>query len=158
MASELRGVRLTVVTACIAACGLLTTRASAAEGPARALPDFVNWSYDGAYQTHNGLRSSVVLNGWWRWMHCYGDYGAKPPADAAKWFYRKVPGYGPCYRILRADGKDTSSQDMPGVPGDKVQGLPYSMAWVEREFTIPGDWKDRDVEVVFENNLGESEV
>jgi hypothetical protein len=43
----------------------------------------VNWSYDGAYQTHNGLRSSVILNGWWRWMHCYSNYAAKPPADWA---------------------------------------------------------------------------
>ena len=158
MATKLRGVLLPLLAGCIAASCILSIPAAVAEEPAKALPDFVNWSYDGAYQTHNGLRSSIILNGWWRWMHCYGEYGEKAPTDASVWSYRKAPGYGQCYRIRKADGKDAGSKDIPGVPPDKARNLPYATAWVEREFNVPIEWGDRDVEVVFEHNYGESEV
>ena len=40
-------------------------QACAVGGP---LPDFVNWSYEGAWQRDNGPRAEICLNGWWRWQ------------------------------------------------------------------------------------------
>ena len=159
MTYKLRSALFFALAGFVATSGLLHTRATEAEGPAKTLPDFVNWSYDGAYQTHNGLRSAITLNGWWRWMHCYGSYGTEAPTEASAWFYRKVPGYGATYRIRKADGKNANPRkDIPDVPPDKMRRLTQTTAWVEREFTVPAEWKDRDVEIVFDNNSGESEV
>ncbi|MDP7129819.1 MAG: hypothetical protein QF437_04990 [Planctomycetota bacterium] len=157
MANKLNNALLPTLAGCIVAAAFLQ-RVAAEEEAAKPLPDFVNWSYDGAHQTHNGLRSSIILNGWWRWMHCYADYGTKAPTDDAAWYYRKVPGYGQSFSIRGADGKNANLQKMPGVPSGKARSVPFTTAWVEREFVVPAEWKDRDVEVVFEHNYGESEV
>ena len=48
--------------------GLLVVCRSSLFAADAPLPDFVNWGYDGAWQRDNGLRSEIILNGWWRWQ------------------------------------------------------------------------------------------
>ncbi len=140
--------------------------ARAAEKEEEEKADFPNWSYDGAYQTHNGLRSSITLNGWWRWMYASakgkvvskgnekGDYTKAPPSDESAWLYRKAPGFGGAFTIRKRDGSAAEKSDL----GADVRDMAHTTAWVEREFTVPKEWKNRDVEVVFENTYGQSEI
>ena len=119
-------------------------------------PSFVNWTYDGAYRENNGLRDSICLNGWWRWQ-------LKPKADATPandaklkndmppeggWFYRKVPGIGINFDILDGSGKSI----LIGKKTEDLREITNADCWVEREFTVPGEWKDRDVQLIFENS------
>lgn len=104
-------------------------------GPVRSaeIPEFVKWPYDGAYQQSNGLRGAIILNAWWRWKAADTNDQALPVEG---WAYRKVPGSG---SILGADGKPIKADPKPGS------------CWVEREFNLPADWKDRDIALVFDS-------
>jgi len=100
-----------------------------------SLPNFVNWSYNGAYQKENNLRGKVVLNGWWKW------YPAEKKGNLPKevdWYYRKVPGIGNWFYI-----KDKKGKRVTKINGKKITG--YEKAWIERSFTIPEKWKNRRI-------------
>ncbi|MCM8768241.1 MAG: hypothetical protein NC911_00935, partial [Candidatus Omnitrophica bacterium] len=109
------------------------------------LPDFVNWSYQGAYQKDNGYRKMICLNGWWRWQ-LTGEKDSFPPASG--WYYRKVPGYGINFNILEATGKVVNLK----------REEKCASCWVEREFTVPAEWKNQRVQVIFESIEGDGEV
>jgi len=109
------------------------------------LPSFVNWSYEGACQKSNGLRSLICLNGWWRWQLAE-EKGSAPPEKG--WAYRKVPGYGINFNVLGSNG-----QPLKLKPEEKC-----SLCWVEREFTVPEEWAGKRVQLVFESIEGDGEI
>ncbi|MCD6407940.1 hypothetical protein J7L87_02695, partial [bacterium] len=110
-----------------------------------SLPDFVNWSYEGAYQKDNGLRGKIVLNGWWKWYPA-DEKKINPPSDV-EWYYRKVPGIGKWFYI-----KDKSGKRITKINGKKTTG--YEKAWIERNFKIPEKWKNRRIFISVLNTKG----
>ena len=102
------------------------------------LPDFVNWTHDGAYQQDNGLRSLICLNGWWRWQ-VFEDGDQGPPTEG--WHYRKVPGYGLRFHVRGQDG------EVVKIPKEKE----FAVCWVERELTVPEAWQHKKVSLLFGN-------
>jgi len=148
--------RMSVVMA--AAVGLLAG-AGAAPAGAQDLPEFVNWSLDGAYQRDNGPRATICLNGWWRWRT------AVPPTDVDEehrdkalspdtWYWRKVPGVGTNFHVLN----DAGERVLRSLPRPLSLRYAGGRCEVEREFTVPAGWRDRRVQLVFENVLGDGEI
>lgn len=109
-----------------------------------SLPDFVNWNYEGAYQKDNGLRGKIVLNGWWRW---YPAGKEENPPSKVEWYYRKVPGIGKWFFVKDSQGKRITKIDEKEITG-------YEKAWIEREFKIPENWKNRRVFISVMNTKG----
>jgi beta-galactosidase len=107
-----------------------------------SLPSFVNWSYEGAYKEENGIRGKICLNGYWKWK-IKGEE-EKPPEN--EWFYRKVPGIGQFFYIYDSNGKKVSK-----FKGDEL-------AWIERDFEIPEEWKNRDVFIEIGNTKDGSKI
>ena len=118
---------------------------------AQQLPAFVNWSNEGAWQRDNGIRGELSLNGWWRWRAA-GTNDAAPPADG--WLYRKVPGQGQYFDILDEAGESALKRKAAPVTAAERDGP----CWVEREFTVPEAWRDRDVRLVLLSVEGTGEV
>ena len=154
-------------------------------GEGTALPEFVNWSYDGAWQRDNALRSEIVLNGWWRWQ----------PEDRSLMDLPRGPSIGEMLDTDEEEADDEEEKEPEQKPADdgpprdgwmyrKVPGAgsPFQIltaerksavthmgrklrtsveggrCWVEREFTVPAGWKGKDVQIVFENVWGAGEV
>lgn len=122
-----------------------------ATGVLAAAPKEVNWSYDGAYREDNGARAKIILNGWWRWQLAGKGDSSAPPASG--WFYRKVPAYGHFFNILDENGKPVRISD--GKKDKFSRKDAVSTCWVEREFTIPEAWKNKDVRLVIGNIMNE---
>jgi len=108
------------------------------------LPDFVNWSLSDAFLQENGIRGAVTLNGWWKWMPA--EEGKGLPQLSDNWLWRKVPGIGKFFHI-----KDSKGNKMGQFNGSEK-------AWIEREFTIPSQWKDRVVFIEIGNTKDGAEV
>ena len=108
------------------------------------LPNFVNWSLDGAYTRENGIRGEVILNGWWTWTPVKEGEVVPPILDLYLW--RKVPGIGKFFHIKDSQGNHISN----------YKGV--EKAWIEREFSIPNHWRERDVFIEIGNTKDGSEV
>ncbi|MCM8808130.1 MAG: hypothetical protein NC926_09390 [Candidatus Omnitrophica bacterium] len=108
-----------------------------------SLPSFVNWSYEGTYKEENGMRGRICLNGYWKWKIKKEE---EVPPQNNEWFYRKVPGIGKFFYILDENGKRVSE-----FKGDE-------MAWIEREFNIPEEWKNREIFIEIENTKDGSKI
>lgn len=149
------------------------------------VPEFVNWSHGGAWQRDNGLRSEIVLNGWWRWqpedravlnlpigpsinelLEPKGEPDAPDEEDAGKEKPREKqpPTEGWLYRKVPGIGANFRILNAAGEDGVKQLGrklrtqVQGGACWVEREFLVPPDWEGKDVQLVFECVWGAGEV
>jgi beta-galactosidase len=110
--------------------------ANAQEGATTVLPAGVKavWDLDKAYRVATPTQERVCINGLWRWQPAT-EIGDQVPAD--KWGFCKVP----------AAWTDTS-QDIYGLPD--WADSPFrdtTMAWYQREISIPPDWQGRRIAV-----------
>ncbi len=100
------------------------------------------WDPKSAYSEKTPTRERICLNGLWRWQPALSDVNA-----AHTWGYFKVPGSWPgitdymhkdCQTIFsHPEWKDVTLGDI-------------SMAWYQREFTVPATWAGRRIAIAFE--------
>lgn len=128
---------------------LLSDAGSAADSTSRTpveaapLPAGVRavWDLKHAYREKSPTRERVCLNGLWRWQPSHTTAPQKEP-PLAGWGWLKAPGCWPgitdylqkdCQVVIpHANWKN---ENMAGV----------SVAWYQREFIVPADWKGRRV-------------
>ncbi len=113
---------------------------------AAPLPDGVKavWDLKKAHSEKTLTRERVCLNGLWRWQPV-AELSNTPPASGWGWF--KAPGCWPgisdylqkdCQTVFPHDSwKNTNLHDT-------------SLAWYQREITIPADWKGRRISLGIE--------
>ncbi|MDP6114943.1 MAG: hypothetical protein QGG53_24025 [Planctomycetota bacterium] len=117
-------------------------------------PQYVNWSFDGAEQSDNGLRGEVTLNGWWRWQR--GNTQYEPPDDT-KWLFRKAPAQSSFTESFRPhdEHKKIVQPKDPRVRQFKLNAIPQ---WYEREFVVPEAWARRRILLKFDSFTHESAI
>jgi hypothetical protein len=99
------------------------------------------WDLEKAYREKTTTRERVCLNGLWRWQPVK-DITDVAPND--KWGYFKVPGSWPGI----TDYMQKDSQTVHAHPSWKDESLrDITMAWYQREITIPGEWAGRRIAV-----------
>jgi beta-galactosidase len=102
------------------------------------------WDIEKAFRERTATRERVCLNGLWRWQPAK-DVADVTPSD--RWGYFKVPGCWP-------GGTDYMQKDSQAVhahPSWKDENLRgITIAWYQREITIPGEWGNRRVSVSIE--------
>ncbi len=140
----MRGVTLkSTVVICVLAvlgCGA-PGRSTGREVSHTALPEGVKavWDLDGAYRESTPTRERVCINGLWRWQPA-PELTETVPTDG--WGYFKVPGSWP--GITDYMQKDCQTlYAHPSWADENLGGV--SMAWYQREITIPEAWAGRRV-------------
>ncbi len=104
----------------------------------------VVWDVEKAYREKTATRERVCLNGLWRWQPAE-DVTEVVPND--EWGYFKVPGSWPGI----TDYMQKDSQTVDAHPNWKKKNLrSISVAWYQREITIPGEWAGRRIAVYAE--------
>ncbi|MCY3017415.1 MAG: hypothetical protein NTW87_00070 [Planctomycetota bacterium] len=95
------------------------------------------WDPAKAYRETTPTRERVCLNGLWRWQPAKKGTTA-PPQD--EWGYFKVPGSWPgCGDYMQKD-----CQTLYVHPSWKAANLgAVTMAWYQREITVPAEWAGR---------------
>ncbi len=112
-----------------------------AEPEAVAVPpeERVEWGLATAWRETTPTRERVCLNGLWRWQPAAAD-AASPPTNYWGWF--KVPGPWPGI----TDYMQKDSQTMHAHPAWKEVPLrEVTVAWYEREITVPPNWAGRRI-------------
>jgi len=110
------------------------------------IPDGVKavWDIDKAHREATPTRERVCINGLWRWQPA-GDMTDEVPTDG--WGYFKVPGPWPGITSYI----QYNSQTVYPHPNWKDEDLrSISMAWYQREITIPDEWSGRRITVYVE--------
>ena len=103
------------------------------------LPDGVQavWDIAKAYDETTPTRERICLNGLWRWQPAGASSDEVP---AGSWGFFKVPG---CWPGI-TDYMQKDSQTLYAHPGWKdVKPGGITVAWYEREMTIPIGWSGR---------------
>lgn len=106
-----------------------------------ALPPSVRavWDLDKAHREKTATRERICLNGLWRWQ---------PATDAAdsvstgQWGFFKVPGFWPgAASYIQEDGQTLHRH--PSWKDADIRSI--NAAWYQRAFTVPADWKGRQI-------------
>jgi len=126
--------------------GQRVSGAATADATAKPFPD---WRLEGAERRHNEFREEILLNGAWRWQPASAQ--AIQP-ESASWLYRNVPGAELPFFAIR----DSKGQPVAAWNGAKITG--GEQAWMERDFTVPKEWKNRRVWVALQNTLEGAKV
>ena len=108
---------------------------------AASLPPGVRavWDLGKASREATPTRERVCLNGLWRWQPARNLTDSPP---TGQWGYFKVPGPWPGITDYMQKDSQTVHRH-PDWEGEKLGGL--TMAWYEREITIPGEWAGRRI-------------
>lgn len=133
----LAGLGVWLATACVAVQAQFET----------ALPPGVKvvWDLDKAYRTATPSRERVCLNGLWRWQPGSGSSAQLPNGN---WGFFKVPGCWPgTTDYMQKDSQLVFSH--PSWKDQNIRGL--SMAWYEREISVPAEWSGRRIALSVEN-------
>jgi len=116
--------------------------------PKTKTPFAPNWSNDGAWRRDNGMRGELILNGTWLWQF-KGDAARPVPG---KWYFRNQPSY----KIDAFPIWDSRKKFLRRIGGKKLSGT--EPAFLKRSFTVPNNWSDRDVYLIFYNVLNDARV
>jgi len=125
----------------------ISDSAAGAEPSAAPLPPGVKavWDVSKAYHETTPTRERICINGLWRWQPADTQSQQVPAGD---WGYFKVPG---CWPGI-GDYMQKDSQTVYAHPSWKDHRLgSVTVAWYEREITIPADWAGRRIVVDIEN-------
>ncbi len=129
-----------IIIVCIAGFAVLgICRDVAAAG----LPEGVKavWDVEKAYRQSTPTREKICINGLWRWQPVDKDTNTVP---VEKWGYFKVPGSWPGI----TDYMQKDCQRVYAHPSWKGRNLrSITMAWYQREITVPGEWAGRRIAV-----------
>ncbi|MCF7975189.1 MAG: hypothetical protein K9N55_15350, partial [Phycisphaerae bacterium] len=133
----------------VAVCSVLLmslrglSQAAAAGESSVTLPSDVRavWDLDKAFHETTPTRERVCINGLWQWQPVKG---ASEQVPEGNWGYFKVPG---CWPGI-TDYMQKDSQTMYVHPAWKdVPMRDVTMAWYQREITIPAAWAGRRMAV-----------
>ena len=128
-------------------CALFGVAAGAGQAQSVVpLPNGVEavWDLDGAFRSATPTRERICINGLWRWQPTRNATNRVPTEG---WGYFKVP--GPWPGITSYIQKD--SQTVYRHPSWKDESLSsVTMAWYQREITIPVEWSGRRIAVYAE--------
>jgi beta-galactosidase len=120
-----------------------------APGPRPALPDAVDWDLTHAQRRTTTSRERVALNGYWRFQ----PVGPSREANADRWHYLRVPG--------NWAGREFTVRSQAWEPISRWDGEAIAsaqLAWYEREFTAPTDWRGRRVTLGIDSVRGVGEA
>lgn len=112
-----------------------------AQAPDPVLPTGVHavWDPAKAFSETTATRQRLCLNGLWRWQP--GD-SLGPAVPAADWGYFKVPGCWPGITdYMQKDSQQVYAH--PSWKGGRLGGI--TMAWYQREITVPQAWDGRQI-------------
>ena len=132
----------------LAAVLLLAGLVWAARGEGAVLPADVKavWDMDKAWRETTPTRERICINGLWRWQPADEQKLNQPPTE--NWGYFKVPGAWPNIKVHQWMAEDSQSvyfhpewKDAKQAPITNLVNV--TMAWYEREFKVPGQWKGR---------------
>ncbi len=110
---------------------------------AAGLPEGVRavWDVEKAYRQSTPTRERICINGLWRWQPADEATNAVP---AERWGYFKVPGSWPGI----TDYMQKDCQRVYAHPSWKGRNLrSITMAWYQREITVPRAWAGRRIAV-----------
>ena len=129
--------------------GMLSVLVYAFSGLAPAqtvpLPEGVKavWNMSKAHKETTPTRQRICINGLWRWQPMTGELSGVP-RDNWGWF--KVPGAWPNYPS-RPWLCEESQKVLKHPSWAKTSLNKISVAWYQREITVPRKWKKRRVVV-----------
>jgi len=129
------------IPASIAASLLAVAAGSAAEVAAVPLPAGVQavWDPSAAYRETTPTRERLSINGLWRWQPARDAPG---PVASSVWGYLKVPACWPGITdYMQKDFQTVYTH--PSWGGESLATV--SMAWYQREITIPSGWAGRRI-------------
>ena len=121
-------------------------------GVAVELPKDVKavWDVEKAYRRSTPTRERICINGLWRWQPVNDNTNSVPTEN---WGYFKVPGSWPGI----TDYMQKDCQRVYAHPSWKGRGLrSITMAWYQREITVPRAWAGRRIAVLLPRRLGRS--
>jgi hypothetical protein len=130
-----------VIAAILLGAGPLGQDGECADQSAAPLPEGVRavWDLAKAYREATPSRERVCLNGLWEWQP---TDAALEQVPAGNWGYFKVPGSWPGI----TDYMQKDCQRVYPHPAWKDRELAsVSMAWYQREITVPGEWVNRRI-------------
>ncbi len=129
----------------VALCLVFQVKAQRCEAQSDALlPAGVRavWDSARAYRETTATRERVCLNGLWRWQPVEAKTDSIPGGN---WGYFKVP--GPWPRTGSAWLRHESQRHYPHPSWKDKDVNTFDMAWYQREFTVPNDWRGRRITV-----------
>jgi len=116
---------------------------TAAEKSTAPLPPGVKavWDVEKAYRQSTPTRERICINGLWRWQPVNGNANTVPTEN---WGHFKVPGSWPGI----TDYMQKDCQTIYAHPSWKDRNLrSITMAWYQREITVPREWAGRRITV-----------
>jgi beta-galactosidase len=107
------------------------------------LPEGVKavWDIEKAYRQSTSTRERICINGLWRWQPADEETNTVP---VEKWGYFKAPGCWPGITdYMQKDSQRVFTH--PSWDGRNLRSI--TMAWYQREITIPRSWAGRRITV-----------